>query len=87
MLLGAACGGSDPDTVVGVVTKCDTQRHTLTSGDVSNTYGPETGAGCYAPGIKNARKEVTVKTAEGKTYTAEVGFAETVNLGDPWPPK
>lgn len=71
-----ACGGNDPDRVVGVLIRCDANGTTVRV-DMS---GPD----CTG-NVRNIRQVLTVRTSDGKTYTAEVPISPTIQLGQQWP--
>lgn len=85
-LFAAACstGADRPDTVVGVIVRCDATRVASQPGDHSIPISL-TGDECDGPAAHNRRKVVTVRTGNGSTYTAEVPADTPVTMGQRWP--
>jgi hypothetical protein len=88
LTFAAACGGSQPDRVVGVVLKCSGPFAGGTgefSGEECNSkVATGTRAGQYDHG--NRRLVITMKPASGASYTAELPPDANVAVGNKWPP-
>lgn len=73
-----ACENSPrPDQVVGVLVRCE--AGTLEYPAQMN------GDECDVPNRRNVRKVITVRTHDGRTYTAEVSVQTSVTIGQTWP--
>lgn len=84
-MFGACDQADQPDRVVAVVLKCEKDFRSLQPGGFSHEVKTVTGPQC-SDGGTNVRRELTVRTPHGDTYTAEVDTDSRVAVGDQWPP-
>lgn len=78
-----ACSQSSHDTVVGVLLECKFRP------SPTGQFQDASGGICSVKDVQyafGAFQRVTVKTGDGKTYTADVDADTKVKIGDRWPP-